>query len=202
MVCLTALRADWEISPFCGFQWNSTSDFFEGSLEFDHGADYGLFINRDIPLERTQFELQWTGSKLKAHWKPKPGLTGIPDSEDFDVYSNYWLLGFLKFFGSEELPFTPYISASVGAAFFSFDTDLSEEGQWFFSAAAGAGGKLFFTEKTGIRFGGRFLVPMALSGGGFSFSGVGSDMRPSGKVPVLQGDLYIGLIFRPQGKKG
>jgi hypothetical protein len=201
-----------EITPFGGFQWNGSSDdfawyedylvgsggaWYSGSFEIDHTGNYGVFVNLDLPDGGSQIELHWTGTQTQSQWRSNSNL--YPD-KDFDLMSNYWHIGGLKYFTPEKRV-RPFVDVTVGATAFSFGDNVDLSTQWFFSTSLGLGAKIMFTERIGVRLGGRFLMPLNFSGVGVSFGSGGSSASAYGYVPVLQGDVHGGLIIKLGGKK-
>lgn len=196
-----------EITPFGGFQWNGSNEFswpegtagrwYTGTFDMDHYGNYGLFVNIDMPARGTELELMWTGCASKGHWRSN---SPTYKSKSFDMYSNYWHIGTLKAIGDPNGMVSPFINTSVGATRLSAKDDYIND-EWFFSVSAGLGAKININDKIGIRFGGRFLVPVNFSGVGLSFGSGGSSVGAYGNVPLLQGDVHGGLIIKLGGGK-
>jgi hypothetical protein len=70
---------------------------------------------------------------------------------------------------------------------------------WRFAIGIGAGMKVMFTERIGIRLQGRLLMPMYFAGVGF-YAGIGTGGASSGLSlntgsVIFQGDFQGGLVF-------
>jgi hypothetical protein len=212
IVASTVFAGGLEITPFGGFQWNGSNDFewYEvtdthtdmktGSLDIEHFGNYGIFINKDLSAG-TQLELSWTGSKTTAKWWSNSTHTGIPKSGTYDVMSNYWLIGGVKYLAPAQSRLLPFVNAGVGVMSFIFD-DTSMDTQTFFGVSVGLGAKVMFSNRIGLRFGSRFLIPVNFQGVGMSFGTGGVSAGAYGHVPVLQGDIHGGLIIKLGGYRG
>ena len=83
----------------------------------------------------------------------------------------------------------------MGVTAFTFDDKDNLENQSYFSVSVGLGAKIALTQALGIRVGGRVMVPINFTGGGFYFGTGGGGVSGYGYVPILSGDVYGGLVF-------
>ena len=68
--------------------------------------------------------------------------------------------------------------------------------EWLFGIGLGAGAKVFLSEKIGLRFQGRLLLPFAMSGGGmWCGTGTGCSVGLGASTTIAMGDFTAGLIF-------
>ena len=88
----------------------------------------------------------------------------------------------------------PFGIVSLGAAIFEPDkATLTTE--WFFAASLGIGAKVFLSDRLGLRFQGRLLLPMRFAGGGLWCGTGGCNIGVGSSTSFVQADLQAGLIF-------
>ena len=211
LITTLPLFAGVELTGFGGFQWNGSHEFewYEdyngsryyksGNFDLEHDGNFGIFINKDLG-GGTQLELNWTGNKSIAKWRTNSDHSGIPRDGNYSVFSNYWLIGGLKYFGSGANRFKPFANGGIGVMSFIFDDEMIDP-QTFFGVSVGLGAKMMLTDRIGLRFGSRFLIPINFDGVGMSFGTGGVSAGAYGHVPVLQGDIHGGLIINLGGGK-
>ena len=183
-----------ELTPFAGYQFGGTMKFYEGKIRVDNALNYGVAIDVDIRYG-VKAGFFYSRMDTKASWNPYLGYESFYPPASFDVAVNYFQVGTVKEFMQDKIK--PFGTFTLGATWFDPSGDISD--QWYFSVSLGAGVKIFFTERIGIRLQGRFLMPMTFSGVGL-YAGVGSGgvstgLGASAWSVIAQGDLTGGLIF-------
>jgi len=182
----------FEITPFYGYQFNSTIDFIEGKLKIANAANFGGIFSYKI---KPQVFAEFTYSRSNTTGQFREYDTG--NKYPYDISIDYFQFGALKEFNTERI--RPFALGSLGAAWANMKYDGADD-IWRFSVAFGGGAKFILTDRIGIRLQGRLLLPMYFYGGGF-YLGIGGG-GPSGGVSlsstarVIQGDLSAGLTFR------
>lgn len=183
-----------ELSPLVGYQFGGRARFYEGEIRIKDNMNYGLAM--DVALAHgTKLELSWTYMDSEATFKPYYGFD--LKQGKFGIASHYFQVGGLREVDLDNEKLKPYGLFSLGAAY--FDTRDGVEDVWRFAVALGGGLKVWITDRVGLRFQGRFLMPLYFAGGGL-FCGIGTGGSGCGvsvgsTATILQGDFSGGLIF-------
>ena len=110
-----------------------------------------------------------------------------------NLSTNYFQIGGISKFYSQNTKVTPFGSLSLGATLFS-SPDITDV--WRFSATAGLGVKIMFSDRVGLMLRGRLLMPMSFGGAGFYFGSGGSGLTMNSYIAPFQGDFNAGLIIK------
>ena len=182
-----------EISPHAGYLLNGKIQFFEGVLDVENDASFGISIGTNSS-SLVDFELDYTwqpGAFLK--FSAYSGI-GIDDFTSAGSIHNISINSVNKYAVNEQ--FFPFVTLGMGLAIFDFK---GLDTRTLMSLNLGAGVKYFINDKIGIRAQARMIAPIHLEGGGFYF-GIGSGGTNSGlsldsTVPLLEGDFSGGIIL-------
>ncbi len=179
---ITALAAEFEITPFAGYTWGGQFSDLETNttLEVKESSNYGVMldINQD---EQSQIEVYFShqASRLQA----KNGLfTGNPL---FDLDIEYYHIGGTYALAASE-KVKGFLVGTLGA------TRMVPQGPGLdtltkFSLSLGGGVKLFATNHIGLRLEGRWF--------GTLFDGSGSAFCSSGACAInVQGSLFSQFV--------
>ncbi len=186
----------FEITPFYGYQFNGKVIGYSGDLNIRDASSYGLML--DVSVQKgMQVELFYSRSDTRADFVEYRG----PTYKLTDVSVNYFQLGFLRAVKKID-KITMYGIGSLGATLFSpsgnryegSPKDLYFEDWWLFSVTVGGGAKIMFSERIGLRFEGRLMMPITWAGGGFMVGTGGSGFYLGGGSAILQASLSAGLI--------
>lgn len=186
-----------EITPFYGYQLNGKVVGYSGDLNVRDASSYGLML--DVTVKKgMQVELYYSRSDTRADFVEYRG----PTVKLTDVSVNYFQLGFLRTVKKMN-NISVYGVGSLGATLFSpsgnrYDgspEDLYFEDWWLFSVTMGGGAKVMFSEKVGLRFEGRLMMPITWAGGGFMVGTGGSGFYLGGGSAILQASMSVGLII-------
>jgi hypothetical protein len=181
-----------ELTPFIGYQLNGRIDFFEGDFNMDNAMSYGGRLSVEVS-PGVFGEFSYSRSDTKGTYR----AFNSGSSWDYDMAIQYFQFGGLKTIGNG--PVRPFGLFTGGATWFKMKDDYVDD-EVVFSVALGAGLKVHLSDRIGLRFQGRLLMPMYVHGGGFFF-GIGPG-GPSGGVSfgstllTPQGDFTAGLVFR------
>jgi hypothetical protein len=190
-------ESTFEITPQASYFFSTDVAFSNADLNISDGAGYGLTLNVKIQRD-LQFELFWVGSTTSAELLEYQGQNlPQPSLGTFDIATNYFMAGATQMLkGTNVKPFGTF---AVGAAWWSptktgqSTVEVSDEVR--FAMGIGAGVKIFFSEKVGLRLHGRLLFPLNFTGGGMYFGTGGAGLAVGAGIPVMQGDLSAGLII-------
>lgn len=185
-------QRSFEIAPFAGYMFGGGVKYYEGKLKLDDGMNYGISIL--TPLHSlVDIEFNYTRMDSKASFSP---YFGFPlQYRETNLATNYFQIGGVSKFYSQNTQLTPFGSVSIGATWFS-PSDGSFRDVWRFSATVGLGAKYMFSERFGIMIRGRLLMPMYFGGIGMYFGTGGSGVSVNSVVAPLQGDFNGGLIIK------
>ncbi len=191
------LAQKFEITPFYGYQFNGKVIGYSGDLNIRDAGSYGLML--DVSLQKgMQVELFYSRSDTRADFVEFRG----PTYKLTDVSVNYFQLGFLRTVKQID-NISVYGIGSLGATLFSPSGNVYDETPdkyyfedwWLFSVTVGGGAKVWLSEKIGLRFEGRLLMPITWAGGGFMVGTGGSGFYLGGGSSIFQASLTAGLII-------
>lgn len=178
-----------EIFGLAGYQLNGDVTVARGELKFDDGMSYGLGI--DIPVDRyMQAEISWTMANSNVSLDEYLG-TNIPIS---DLYIHTFQAGAL-IEPNKGKKVSPFGLFSLGATLFT-PTEGNYEDEWRFSVALGVGVKVEMSEKVGLRFQGRLMIPMVFEGTSVYFGTGGGGVAVGAYTAFVEGDFSGGLYYR------
>lgn len=184
-----------EIVPFAGYMFGGSVKYTQGKLNVSDGMNYGVSIL--VPVQSlVDIELNYTRMDSKASFRSYSGYPLYPDYDISNLSTNYFQIGGISKFYRGDSKVTPFGSFSLGATWFS---DSNIDDVWKFSATAGLGVKIMFSERVGIMLRGRLMMPMTFGGAGFYFGTGGSGLSLNSYITPLQGDFNGGLIFKLGG---
>lgn len=195
---LTRAQGKVELSPFGGYMFGGSLNFYEGKFKVNNAANYGLAM--DVKLDNeTQIELMWTQMGTDAKFEPYYGYDYL-GTNTFDMNVGYIQIGGVREmdldkvrpFGVFTLGTTYFIPKNVEFADSSY-VDIDNE--WVFSMTLGAGAKIWFTDHVGIRLQGNLMLPMFWGGAGFTVGTGGSGFYVGTGTSMVQGSFTGGLIF-------
>lgn len=186
-----------EITPFYGYMFAGKVQVYSGDLNVRDAGMYGLMVDVSV-RPGMQVELYYGRSDTRVDFKEYRGST----FKLTDVSVNYFQLGFLREVKKTN-NITMYGIGSLGATLFSpSGNDYNEspekysyEDSWLFSLTAGGGAKVWLSEKIGLRFEGRIMMPITWAGGGFMIGTGGSGFYLGGGSAILQASLTAGVMI-------
>ncbi|MBS1110042.1 MAG: uncharacterized protein H6Q88_2034 [Anaeromyxobacteraceae bacterium] len=188
-----------EITPFGGFFWSTGVSTSVGTLAFDPGPDAGVALGFQVDW-KSQVEVLYLFARPQARFTSSSIF--YASSPSFGVTTQYLQLGGLTTFGQGTLE--PFISGGLGLAWFSpSDVQVQDavtiqpQDTLVFAFNLGGGVKWWLSEAIGLRFQARFLMPVYFSSGTFISGPNGASLRVNSGIPMLQGDLSLGLAISP-----
>lgn len=186
--------AQAEIFGFGGYEVASDVQVTQGQLNIYSNPNYGAGIAFEVQ-RGIQAEVFWIGQQTPMELKSYTGLT----QPLFDVGIHYFQAGAVyEFRQTKAQKAFPFTSFSLGATLFSpVDSDFSEE--WRFSITFGGGGKIYLSDKVGLRLQARLLLPINFNSVGMWCGSGGCSAGVSSWATLLQAD-FTGGIFIKLGK--
>jgi hypothetical protein len=188
-----------ELTPYGGYMLAGSVKFYQGKVKIHDNASYGGMLG--IRVDKTTLvELTYIRLDSKADWKPYSEYAfDYPEISDVAIAQNYIQVGAVNEILTDNDQLRPYGTYSLGATWLhQKEGDVSDE--WFFSVAAGLGLKYYITDRIGLRFQARLLLPLVFDGGGFYMgfgtSGTTTGVGVTSYAPLVQGDFTGGLIIQ------
>ena len=189
LVFQTNAQKNIEIFGLAGYQLNGDVTVARGELSFDDGMSYGLGI--DIPVDRyMQAEISWSMASSNVSLDEYLG-SNIPIS---DLYIHTFQAGALVE-PNKGKKVSPFGLFSLGATLFT-PTDGKYEDEWRFSIALGGGVKVDLSDKVGLRFQGRLIIPMVFEGTSVYVGTGGAGVAVGAYTAFVEGDFSGGIFFR------
>jgi hypothetical protein len=170
-----------EVTPWGGLFWSSGVNTSAGTLSFDPGPDAGVALGIQVD-GKSQVEVLYLFARPRAHFDSTSVF--YASSPPFAVTTQYLQVGGLTTFSQGKLE--PFISGGLGMAWFS-PSDVQVDGAV----------KLWISEAIGLRFQARFLMPVFFNSGTFISGPYGASLRVNAGIPIVQGDLTLGLAISP-----
>jgi hypothetical protein len=186
-----------EITPFYGYGFNGKVVTYQGDLNIRNDAMYGLSL--DITVQPgLQVELFYSRSDSRIDFVEYRG----PTYKLTDVSVNYFQIGGVRHIKKMD-NIVVYGLGTLGATLFSPSGDpydetperYSYQDYWLFSLTLGGGAKVFLSDRIGLRFEGRIMMPITWAGGGFMIGTGGSGFYFGGGSAILQAGLMGGVII-------
>jgi len=179
-----------EITPMYGFQYGGKLSNGRGEFKTKSSANYG--VNLDIAHEGLPVivTLYWLEQQTRGEFRSYSGI----EREAFDMTNDYYQIGVTKHL-KEDTNVIPFTMITIGAANFTpKGVNLSSE--LMFSATLGAGVKVYLSERIGLRFHAKMLLPFQWGGAGLWCGTGGCGIGAGASTSFVQGDVGGGLIIR------
>ena len=188
-----------EITPFAGLFWSTQVNTANGSVVFGAAPDLGATF--DIQVDwKSQIEILYAFARPQARFQSVSPF--YASSPSFGVTTQYLQLGGLTTFQQGKVE--PFLAGGLGLAWFS-PSDVQVPGAatiqpadtWLFAFNLGLGVKWFLSDVIGLRLEARAFMPVYLSSGTFLSGPNGAALRVNAGIPLVQGDLSLGLVIAP-----
>ena len=187
-----------ELAATAGYMFGGSIDYYEGKMKIYDNMSYGGSLILPVK-EIVDLEINYTRMDSRARFTAyRPGYNNV-DINHLNV--NYLQIGTLKTFNINNDIVRPFGSFSLGAAWFQVKDDVySIDDVWQFSITAGLGAKVYISERVGLIFRGRFMLPINFNGVGFYYGigggGSGGGLSLNSYAQMVQIDLSGGLVIR------
>jgi len=184
-----------ELSGFYGWQYGGDFTSYQGEIQIQDNENFGGTIGFPIPQKPgAMLEFSYTRQNTSVDLKTYPG--NLTESL-FDLAVEYYQLGAM--YARRTGNVAPFGGFSLGATRFapkqSTYKSFALGDEWRFAMSLGLGLKTYMSERAGLRFQARLLMPMNFYGTSFWFGSGGSGVGVSGGSAILQGDVSGGLFF-------
>ena len=177
-----------QIFGLAGYLINSDVTVAEGELSLDDAFSYGFGI--DIGVDRyMQAEISWSMSASKANLDQYLG-EDLPLS---DLFIHHFQAGALIEPKKGE-KVSPFGLITLGASLFHPTKEIYDD-QLRFSFAVAGGVKVYVSEKVGLRFQARLIVPMQFAGTSVWFGSGGGGVSVGAYTSFVEADFTGGLFI-------
>jgi hypothetical protein len=188
-----------EIAPFAGLFWSTQVTTSNGSVVFGAAPDVGATLGIQVD-EKSQVEILYAFARPQARFvSVSPFYASSPS---FGVTTQYLQLGGLTTFQQGSLE--PFLSGGLGMSWFhpadvqvSSGVSIQPADSWLFAFNLGLGVKWFLSTAIGIRVEARAFMPVFFTAGTFLSGPNGASLQVNAGVPLVQGDLSLGLVIAP-----
>ena len=192
---VSAAEPRYEITPVYGYRFGGEVDHIADpqsevdAVSIRESTDYGLILSYD-PTPESSIELLWTRQETDLIAKGPGVIVGAETL--FPIRVDYWHVQGLYLFADSKSAVRPFLGFALGATDFSSPSGGSTK----FSLAIGAGAKLYFGKRIGIRIDARW-VPTVLNADGETFcSNLGRCYVVIEGNHLQQVETNAGLILR------
>ena len=182
-----------EFAPSMGWHFGGSISFVEGKLDVKDNVNYGIDIAYPVAPD-LRVVLSYTYFSTSASFRPYSGFA-VPGS-DFNLDEHIIFLGAHRELDINNDRIVPYGLPQVGVGWVVSDIPGADDPVRL-TIGLGAAIKFYLSDRLGLRFQGRFIMPLYFQGVGVYFGGGGSGLSLNSAVPLLQGDLSGALIIRP-----
>jgi hypothetical protein len=181
-------KAQVQIFGLAGYQTNSNVTVAKGELNFKDDMTYGLGF--DVYVDRqTKLEVSWSMSSTHVDLNEYLGTTYT--ITDLNIHH---FQGGALYEPPSNKKVKPFGLFSLGATWFQPAENISDEVR--FSIALGGGVKVDLSDKVGLRFQGRLIIPMQFGGGSIWVGTGGAGVSVGAYTYFVEADFTGGLFFR------
>ncbi|MEN8117735.1 MAG: hypothetical protein ABFS16_12190 [Bacteroidota bacterium] len=182
----TLFAQSLEITPLFGYTFAGKVDNYGRSIDVKDDILYGGILSVEFAsLTYAEFSYERNDTRV------------VTRLDRFDLAVEHYQVGVLR--ELKEGKVTPFTKVSLGTSRYVQKVG-NADAIWLFSAGIGAGAKVFFNERIGLRLFTNLMLPMEYDGLGFS-CGIGTGGSGCGggvtfNVPLVHWDLGAGLIIK------
>lgn len=162
-----------------------------GELKIQNSESYGVSL--DIVNEKTSFQIEYFYQPTMGDYRDYFNPQLFNQSSDLRI--GWFQIGVRQRFAIDE-KVVPFAGVSLGLTNFNLNSSPVSYNETALSFALQAGSNIYLSERIGLRFHGRLLLPVQFNGFGFYAGTGGSGVAVSAGTYFVQGDLGAGLIIR------
>jgi hypothetical protein len=195
---VSAQENRFEINANYSYMWSGSYNLFEGEIQMDDGATWGGTIDFAF---RPDAKIELSYSYTSSHAKFQEYYPGSATGSSLKYLDNPLSIQYFQVGSIYQVPkgkAQPFFGLLLGAVLFHPSGEvkggLTLEDQWNFAISLNAGVKVYMSDKFGLRFQGRLLLPMYFSGGSIYAGTGGAGVGVSAGIPVVQGDVGVGVF--------
>jgi len=190
LTIISANAQSFEIIPQINYTFGGRIYGQFGELKIQDSESYGVsfnLVNDDISFQLEYFYQPTTGAYRDYFVADR--------SQTSDLNISWYQVGVRKSFSSSE-KVSPFAGGSVGLTHFVLDSSPNGYDELALSLAFQGGVNVYLSDRIGLRFHARLLVPIQFNGFGFYAGSGGSGVAATAGSYFLQADVGAGLIIR------
>jgi len=200
-VTATAQKSGIEITPTYSYMWAGSFETIDGTINLKDGSQYGGILSYPVASgggAKTFVELSYaylsSTATFSSYFVGKPSVL---DGLNLDVSVQYFQLSGIQQFNKGKAQ--PFIGLGAGAVLFhpkqsTFNTYPTQD-VWRMAFNFTAGLKVELSETIALRLQGRLFLPVYFTGGGIFVGTGGASVGVSAAIPIVQGDVGLGLAI-------
>ena len=189
-----------ELTPWAGLFWSAGVNTSLGTLTFDLAPDAGAVLGIQVD-GKSQVQVLYLFARPQARFQSTSPF--YASSPSFGVTTQYLQVGGLTTF--DQGPIEPFLSGGLGLAWYhpseveqvTGTVTLQPQDAFVFAFHLGGGMKWWLSEAIGLRLEARFLMPVFFNSGAFLSGPNGAMLRVNAGIPIVQGDVSLGLAISP-----
>lgn len=180
-----------ELIPYVGYTFGGKTPTRYGEIKVKSSESYGGVLNIVMPSD-VAVQLEYFRQPTIAEYTER-----YPNYyfESADMTIDWYQIGGLK-----QVPVSsqvsPFGGLTLGASNFKIHATDKTYDEWSFSVALQGGLKLYLSDRIGLRFHARLLMPIQWGGFGFYYGSGGGGTTVNAGTYFVQGDVGAGLILR------
>ncbi len=188
-----------DVAPFAGFFWSTSVNSSNGSVAFEPAADVGVALDFRWDAA-SKIEILYAFARPQARFESSSPF--YASSPLFGVTTQYLQIGGLTTFQQGEVE--SFLSGGLGMAWFSpsgiqtaGSPSIQPADTLLFAFNLGLGLRWMFANAVGLRLEARAFMPVYFTSGTFLSGTNGAALQVSAGIPLVQGDLSIGIVIAP-----
>lgn len=191
-----------KLNAYGAYAFDDKFDSYYDIDEYYNGKMTGGFqwgVGLEYMLHRYYgIELSWMQQNTTAPISYQGGAFAFPKFTNFDLSSNYILIGANRYFPMKSSMVEPYFGMGLGMSLMGLTNPENnlKTNKEFFAWTLKTGANIFFTEKVGLKLQAQLLSSVQSVGGGFYFGTGGAGAGLSTYSSIMQICLGGGLVFK------
>lgn len=191
-----------KLNTYSAYAFDDKVDSYYDNDEYYNGKIIGGFqwgVGLEYMIHRYYgLELSWMQQNTTAPMTYQGGTFATVKFTEFDLSSNYILIGGNRYFPVKNSMIEPYFGMGLGMSLMNLKNPETgkKTNKEFFAWSIKGGTNIFFTEKVGLKLQAQLLSSVQSVGGGFYFGTGGAGAGLSSYSSILQICLGGGLVFK------
>lgn len=190
MTIMSANAQSYEIIPQINYTFGGRIYGQFGELKIQESESYGISFN--LVNDDLTFQLEYFYQPTIGFYRDYLA-SGRNQASDLNI--SWYQVGVQKSFSASE-KVVPFAGGSVGVTNFVLDSSPNRYDQLALSLAFQGGANIYLSDRIGLRFHARLLVPIQFNGFGFYAGSGGSGVAATAGSYFLQAEVGTGLIIR------
>jgi hypothetical protein len=195
-------QGDIKLNMYSAYAFDDKFDSYYDSDEYYKGKIIGGYqwgVGLEYMLHKYYgIELSWMQQNTTAPITYQGGAYPIVKSTNFNLSSNYILIGTNRYFPMNNSKIEPYFGLGLGMSLMALKNPENgrKTDKEFFAWSLKTGTNIFFTDKVGLKLQAQLLSSVQSVGGSFYFGTGGSGAGLSTYSSIMQICLGGGLVLK------